>query len=115
MDDSQNKKLLAFTQELKKMDLYPGQFEAVIKAYQHLEVSENNQTSSKNQGNDSWEIDQMIGSSLIILSLILFTFYLMSLLPNNKLLIGSIASLIVGIIFLFGKNLVKILLVKLRS
>lgn len=115
MDDTKNKKLLAFTQELKKMDLYPGQFEAVINAYKYLEKSENNQFSLINQEKAVWKIEQKIGSILMILSLIFITIYLINLLPNNKLLIGSITVLIAGIMFLFGKNLVEMFLEKLKS
>ncbi|KFN39005.1 MAG: hypothetical protein JU82_09065 [Sulfuricurvum sp. MLSB] len=115
MDDTKNKQLLAFTQELKNMDLYPGQFEAVINAYKNLEESEKNELSSTYQEKAVWNREQIIGSVLIIASLISTAIYIMILLPNNKLLIGSITLLIAGILFLFGKNLVEMLLVKLNS
>lgn len=115
MDDTKNKKLLAFVQELKKMDLYPGQFEAVIEAYKHLEASEINHISSTDQEKALWKREQTIGSFFIITSLIFITIYLINLLPNNKLLIGSIVLSIAGIMFLFGKNLVIMLLIKSSS
>jgi hypothetical protein len=113
VDNTKNQKLLEFTQELKKMDLYPGQFDAVMNVYKQLETSEINQISSNRQAKPLWKIEQTIGSILLFISSIMLTIFLFTLLPNNKLLIGGLILAIYGIIFLFGKNLVELLLAKL--